>query len=167
MKRYCFDTSGLSKPYQDMPEDIYGRLWEGMKQVITAGLIAVTKEIYDEMVCIEGSLGECIRANQAKLQLEIGQPDWNWEAYLAHMVRMQTQHHAYISEYTGGRKGTVGLKDLTIIGMAKTLGLPVVSMEVFITQSESKNRRIPNICHMEGVEHLDFNHFLRKQGLRL
>jgi dephospho-CoA kinase len=56
---------------------------------------------------------------------------------------------------------------MTIIALAKTLGLPVVSMEKFIHQQDSKNRRIPNICQMEGIQHLDFNQFLRALGTKL
>ena len=167
MKKYCFDTSGLSNPYEDMPDDIYTSLWQGVIAVISSGIIAVTSEIYEEMTHIQGDLGTCIKINKSKLQLEIGEDTWDWQTYITHMTRMHVEHHVYISEYTGGRKGTVGLKDLTIVGLAKTLGLPVVSMEAFITQPESKNRRIPNICAMEGVEHLDFNRFLRKQSIRL
>jgi hypothetical protein len=38
---------------------------------------------------------------------------------------MKVRHEAVISEYNGNRKNTIGLNDLTIIALAKTLGLPV------------------------------------------
>ena len=120
MKKYCFDTSGLSNPYVDMPDDIYTGLWQGVMAVVSSGIVAVTAEIYEEMAHIQGDLGACIQNNKAQLQLEVGESTWNWQAYIAHITRMRTQHYAYISEYTGGRKGTVGLNDLTIV--ADTVG---------------------------------------------
>jgi hypothetical protein len=38
-------------------------------------------------------------------------------------------------------------------------------MEKLITAPNAKKKRIPNICQAEGVEHLDFNDFLRREGL--
>ncbi len=58
------------------------------------------------------------------------------------------------------------MNDLTIIAMAKTLGLPVVSMEKAVSEAPgTKKRRIPNICKAEGVLHLGFNDFLHQEGL--
>jgi hypothetical protein len=75
---------------------------------------------------------------------------------------MRTTHHDIISEYNGGRKGTVGLNDVSIVALAKTLGLPVISMESPNFQSTDKRVRIPGLCAKEGVEHLTFNEFLTK-----
>jgi hypothetical protein len=55
---------------------------------------------------------------------------------------------------------------MSIIALGKTLSLPVVSMEALIMQPESKNRRIPNICQIETVEHLTFSDFLRREQFR-
>ena len=65
-----------------------------------------------------------------------------------------------------GSAKTICLNDLTIIALAKTLGLPVVSMERLVSEGPgTKKRRIPNICKAEGVEHLSFNDFLRREKL--
>lgn len=42
MKRYCFDTSGISNPVETMPDDIFESLWLKVIAVIEAGEIAVT-----------------------------------------------------------------------------------------------------------------------------
>lgn len=52
------------------------------------------------------------------------------------------------------------MPDLTIIALGRTLGLPVVSMEVTALPSPDK-RRIPDICDLEGVVHHTFNEFLK------
>ena len=165
MKRYCFDTSGISNPLESMPEDIHGSLWSGFKtKCLQSGIIAVTQEIYDEMQHIQGSVGQCIRDHRADLVMEVGD-DWDWGTYITNVNSMEDSHHAYISEYCGGSRKTVCLNDISIIALAKTLGLPVVSMEERVTAG-SKKLRIPDICDLEGVAHLGFNEFLRNEKLR-
>jgi hypothetical protein len=56
MKKYVVDTSGISNPLETMPEDIHESAWKKIKECITNGDLAVTKEIYDEMVNIVGSV---------------------------------------------------------------------------------------------------------------
>lgn len=76
---------------------------------------------------------------------------------------MRTKHQSIISEYNGNRKGTVGLNDVSIVALAKSLGLPLISMESRSFQSSDKKVRIPGLCDLEGVEHLSFNDFLNKE----
>lgn len=165
-KKYCFDTSGISNPLETMPEDIHESAWTKIKACIEGGMFAVTTEIYDEMIHITGTVGECIRANEAALMLEIGEGKWDWDSYTGHVTRMQDQHRQFISEFNNNRRGTVCLNDISIIGLAKTLKLPVVSMETPIRNQDSLKRRIPNICDLEGLEHLLFSDFCRSEGLK-
>lgn len=79
---------------------------------------------------------------------------------------MRLTYKAVISEYNGNRKSTICLNDVSIIALAKTLTLPVVSMESLSTQDSNKRKRIPNVCQDEGVPHLNFNQFLRAEGIR-
>lgn len=71
MKKYCVDTSGISNPLETTPEDIHQSAWVRIKECISNGDLAVTKEIYDEMIHIGGSVGECIKASAAQLVLEL------------------------------------------------------------------------------------------------
>jgi len=119
------------------------------------------------MTHIPGSIGDCIRNNEAKLVLEVEQDGWDWRTYVEHVARMQLAYENVISEYNGNRKDTVGLNDISIIALAKTLGLPVVSMEATLKQVSEKKKRIPEICALEGVAHYDFSEFLRKAGIKL
>src|SRR4029079_15831728 len=102
-----------------MPEDIHGTLWTKVAKVVEAEKFAVTAEIYDELVHLPGSVGEYIKHNKAKLQLEIEESNWDWKTYLTHVERMRIKYAAVISEYNGNRKNTIGLNDLSIIALGK------------------------------------------------
>lgn len=168
MKKYCFDTSGISNPVENMPDDIYGSLWRKVVPVIEAGKIAVTTEIYDEMQgSIRSLVGACIDANRAAMVLEIGDASWDFMSYTEIVAEMQVRHHGFIAEYNRNRRGTVGLNDISIVALAKALGLPLVSMERAASVNATARRRIPDVCELEHVEHLTFNDFLRREGISL
>lgn len=167
MKAYCIDTSGLSNPLEFMPEDIHPTLWQKIADFIVTNRFAVTVEIYDELTHLSGPIGDCIKGNRSALALEVDDVGWDGVAYLGHTSRMQIVHTKFISEHNQNRKGTVGLNDISIIALGKTLGLPVISMETFIADPIAKSRRIPNICASEGVQHMTFNEFLRREQIRI
>ncbi|MGQ4272619.1 DUF4411 family protein [Terrihabitans sp. B22-R8] len=149
-----------------MPEDIHKTMWAGFCNLVEGGKIAATTEIYEEMCHIPGAVGGSLLVSKAEIVLELGEPEWDWETYIGHTQQMQVDHAGFISEFTGGSSKTICLNDLTIIALAKTLALPVVSMERHVPEDPgTKKRRIPNICAVEGVEHLGFNDFLRREKL--
>ena len=165
MKKYAFDTSGISNPLETMPEDIHESMWKDFKtKCLGSGIIAVTQEIYDEMVHIPGSVGQCIKGGKIELVMEVG-GDWDWGTYITNVNNMEDDHHDFISEYAGGSKKTVCLNDISIIALAKTLGIPVVSMEERVT-SGAKKLHIPDVCDLHKVDHLTFSEFLRKEKLK-
>ena len=167
MPKYCIDTSGLSHPYETIPEDIHPSLWNKVKGFIADGHAAMTKEIFNESSHIDGGLGDFIKAHEELVLYEVNADHWNWKAYIDHNVRMQDEHKQWISEYTTGSPKTICLNDVTIIALAKTLGLPVVSMEIMVKEDPgTKKRRIPNICAAEGVKHLTFNEFCRLEKFK-
>jgi hypothetical protein len=71
MKKYCFDMSGISTPLELMPTDIRVTMWTNVEAILASGEVAVTKEIYDEMIHIPASVGDCIRKCEAQLVLEV------------------------------------------------------------------------------------------------
>lgn len=168
MKGYCLDTSGLSTPLENMPEDIHTVLWSSVAKLIEGGKFAVTTEIYEELELLPGSIGECIKNNKDNLQLEIEDEEWDWKKYLDHVERMRLTYADVISENNSNRKNTVGFNDLSIIALAKTLGLPVVSSEKKLhgEQDSKKRQKIPDICDKEGIPHMTFNDLLRKEGIK-
>jgi len=168
MKRYCVDTSGLSTPLGRMPDDIYQPVWDMVISVLETGAVAVTQEIYEEMEgSLRGVVGTFIDTNRDLMVLEIGQDTWDWPSYGPTLDALKKTHYAFISEYNSNRAGTVGLNDLSIIALAKVTRLPLVSMEAESGPNATHRRKIPDVCLIEGVEHLEFNEFLRREGLSL
>lgn len=149
-----------------MPQDIHRTMWRKVIEIIQSGSVAVTTEIYDEMVHIPGDIGACIIKSKDLLVLEINQSGWDWKSYVQHSTRMNSQYREFIQEYGSGSPRTVGLNDMSIIALAKSLGLPCVSMEGSAMSSPVK-RKIPDICRMDGVEHLTFSDFLRREGITI
>lgn len=103
--------------------------------------------------------------NKALILHEVTKGNWNWQDYLKHAAKMQLDHKQYIREFCGGSPKTVCVNDISIIALAKTLKLPVLSMEKPVDKS-SKKRHIPDICAAEGVTHISFNDFCRKEGFQ-
>lgn len=167
MKRYCLDTSGFSNPIQDVPEDIHVTLWDRLCDLVRAGHFATTQEVYDELTHIPGKVGECIKDHKAELVLEIGAGDWHWQDYIAHNNAIRPKWQPWI-EGTGGSKASLSPADFSVIILAKTLALPVVSMEIPCgTLIGTKSRKIPDVCLSEQIVHMTFNDLLRAEGLRL
>ncbi|WP_417463327.1 DUF4411 family protein [Kordiimonas sp.] len=164
MKKYCFDTSGISNPLETTPLDIYKTLWAQFEEVVLSGSIGVTAEIFEEMMHIDGEVGELLKKSKSSLICEVEEDWWDWPKYVEYSANLIVKYGEFISEYTGGSPKTICLNDMTNIALAGTLGIPVVSMEVSTAPSVTK-KRIPDICAMEGVEHLMFNDFLRAEGL--
>jgi hypothetical protein len=167
MKKYCLDTSGLSTPFETMPADIYMGLWSQIENCIARGIFAATTEIYDELVRIGGNLGQVIRNNESQIRLEIGFGNWNYDGYLSYIAKSHPTYEPYING-TGGSRASLSFPDFSIVMLAKTLSLPVISMEIPCAhQPNSRKRKIPDICVLEGVKHMTFNEFLRAEGIIL
>ena len=163
---YCFDTSGFSNPLEDIPEDIYISLWRQVRKVIGDGKICYNAEISKEMESIYGELGKYLESCKKEICLEIGEERWPWSEYITCAKQLRNDYETVISEYNGDRKGTVGINDISIIALAKTLELPLVSMEkANIYQPSVKKKRIPDICKLVDVRHMDFNGFLREERI--
>jgi hypothetical protein len=104
----------------------------------------------------------------AKNADEIGVGNWDWNEYISNVNRMTKRYHAFISDYHNNRQSTIDLKDLSLVALAKTLTLPVVSMEGFDGGQISETKmRIPRLCINENVIHYTFVELLRKEGISL
>ena len=166
--KYCLDTSGFSSPLENMPEDLHTVIWSRVMACVKDGMFAATTEIYEELEHLPGGIGACIKESKAVLQFEIEDEKWDRETYLQHVDRMRGEYAEVISENNSNRKKTVGLTDISIIALAKTLGLPVISSEKRLAtgQDSKKRQKIPDICDKEDVRHMSFNEFLRAEGIK-
>ena len=77
MHKYCLDTSGVSNPIMDLPEDIHVTLWQKIQQCVTSGLFCWNKEIQKELDSIYGETGDCLRACNGSCCYEIGADSWD------------------------------------------------------------------------------------------
>ena len=167
MPRYCFDTSGLSKALQDMPSDVFESLWAFVEERIETGDIAVTREIYEELILIDNGFGQFIAANKDKILFEVNQDNWDWNSYLTINAEIVANQYEHISEYSGGSPKTVCLNDVSGVSLAKALGLPLVSGEsITMNLGQAKKRKIPDVCNAEDVLHMTFNDFLKAEGYK-
>lgn len=169
MHKYCLDTSGLSTPVLQMPEDLYISLWGKVIPLIQNEVFCWNREIGNQLASIRGKVGQALLSVNKKCCYEIDQTYWPWKAYLDLTEEWrETKYHQYISEYHGGRKNTIDIPDLSIVALAKILNKPIVSMEnPNYLQSSTTRMRIPALCEREKVVHLDFNGFLRAEKLTI
>ena len=163
-KKYCLDTSGISNPYQIMPPDIFSSLWEKIYVEINSGVFAATPEIYDELKHLPGTLGDVIRSKKSEIILDVDTPGFDGHAFIQNSIYLIQTYRSFISEYSGGSPKTVCLNDMSIIALAKTLELPVISEECRVINS-NKKRKIPDICKEEQISHMSFNEYLRAEGI--
>lgn len=164
--KYCLDTSGFSNPLMEMPEDIHKTLWPSVIVRVKAEIFCWNVEIANEMASIKGSIGTALNECNGSCCFEVGKGSWNWAAYVETNNNWRKQFFDFISEYHGNRKNTIGLNDLSIVALAHTLGLPVVSMESPNLGQPSKTKlRIPDLCKAVNVEHFNFTQLCRKEGI--
>ena len=164
--KYCLDTSGFSNPLMEMPEDIHMTLWRNVLASIQAEIYCWNVEINDEMTLIQGTVGDALNNCKDSCCYEVGKGNWDWESYLVTIDNWRTQFSQYISEYQGNRKNTIGLNDLSIVALAHTLNLPIVSMESpNLGQRSQTKLRIPDLCQEVGVVHYNFTELCRNEGI--
>ena len=127
--KYCLDTSGVSNPVIDLPVDIHTTLWPKVLTAIKVGIFCWNVEISNEMTSIRGVVGDCLKECNESCCLEVGKGNWDWDGYININNLWRQEFKSFISEYNGNRKNTIGLNDLSIVALARILGLPIVSME--------------------------------------
>lgn len=165
--KYCLDTSGLTNPLMDIPEDIHLTIWPNIIKKIREKIFYWNVEISEEMEFIKGNVGTELKDCKETCCFEIEKGDWDWPRYIEINNEWREKFRQYISEYNHYRKDTIGLTDLSIVALASTLNLPLVSMERpnFGNRSEKK-MRIPELCSCVGVAHYDFNKLCRTENIK-
>lgn len=165
MKKYVLDMSGFSNPFEAMPEDIYGSLWAKLRERVVGGIFATTTEVYDELCHIPGHLGQCIKDHEAQLKLEVGSGDWDFATYTQHWNTLHEKYEPWVKGLNG-QKASLSVPDLSVITLARTLALPVVSMEIPCAKDpKARKRKIPDVCALENIVHMTFNDLLRAEAI--
>lgn len=165
--KYCLDTSGISTPVVELPDDVHERLWTNVSAIVKSGIFCWNAEIAKEMLSIPGPIGAGLQSCNGSCCHEIGKGAWPWESYIKINADWQVAYARYISEYQNNLKNTIGLNDMSIVALSKALGLPVVSSETrILVQQNTKKIKIPNLCDLTGVKHLTFHEFCRAEGVK-
>ena len=167
MKAYCLDTSGLSTPLYICRRTYIRFFWKRVEKVVVDGKFAVTTEIYGELVYLPGKIGKYI-ADHKSTAAARGRGGWLGLEDISRSLsqRMRAAHELCNFRYNGNRKNTVGLNDISIIALAKTLGLPViVPRRSWPRHRPATREEIPDVREAEGVPHMSFNEFLRAEGI--
>lgn len=169
MARYCLDTSWITNPLLENPPDVHATLWSRIIDLIDSGAFCWNTEIWEEMngsisdVKVAASLDAC---HKDKGCYEVLQDHWDWQSYTQRYEAMKVAYKPYISELNNNRKSTVGLNDCSIVCLAKTLGLPVASMESPPGQPSQTRMRIPELCRRENVKHFNLTELFRNEGIK-
>lgn len=164
--KYCLDTSGLSNPLMEMPEDIHKTLWASILSTVRAEIFCWNDEIAKEMASIPGMVGATLKGCNGSCCYEINKGSWDWSLYLTTINAWRVEYKRFISEYNGNRKNTVGINDLSLVALAYTLNLPVVSMEKpHLGQQSQTKLRIPDLCRIVNVDHYNFTQLCRREGI--
>ncbi len=149
-----------------MPEDIHKTLWQNVVAKVETEIFCWNPEIAEEMSSIYGIIGDALNSCNGSCCYELGKGSWDWIAYLKTYDLWKKQFGQFISEYHNNRKNTIGLNDLSIVALAHTLNLPIVSMETpNLGQPSSTKMRIPDLCIAVDVQHLNFTYICRKEGI--
>ncbi|MEP0316413.1 DUF4411 family protein [Hyphomonas sp.] len=169
MPRYVLDTSWISNPVMELPQDIHVSLWQRVGGLLESGVFCWNQEIWEELDgSIYGDVADSLQVCQDNGGcFELGQDHWDWDKYIWHVGDIRSRYRDYISEYNSNRKSTIGVNDCSIVCLAKTLGLPVASMEKRNANPSPVRMRIPELCEREGIEHFDLNKLLRAEGIRV
>ena len=168
MHKYCLDTSGISNPVLEMPDEIFVSLWDQVTDKIENHVFCWNIEIFDELSLIPGRVGDSIKVCNKSCCYEVGIGSWPWVDYIGWANAWRNTYKEFISEYNGNRKNTISSNDLSIVALAKTLNLPVLSMEKRNVGIPSQTKlRIPDLCDRVSVDHLTFNEFLYGEGIRI
>lgn len=165
-KRYCFDTSAFSTPLEQMPVEIHRRFWANVVSFLELGEFAMTEEVFDEAAVIKAPIGSTIASVKRDVIYRLGETHWDSAAFAHHFDHCRIEYRQFIHEYNGLKKAqTVGLTDVGIVCLAKTMSLPLVSSEVPLKGPSPKKLKIPDLCGKLKVEHLTFNEFLIAESI--
>lgn len=166
MTNYCLDTSGVSKPWLELPVRVFPTLWLKVWDRIENDCFCWNDEIAQEIDRLDDPLRKKLKSREHVCRFRNDSTLWPYGNYSNLILEWERKYSQYIQENHGNRTGTIGRADLSIVALAKTLTLPIVSMERPNTSSPSKTKiRIPELCKRENITHLNFVEFLEAEGV--
>ncbi len=139
--KYVFDNSPLSALFRNYYRDRFPSLWESFDTMIAEGEITSTREVLREIENIGGEVAIWASDNKGLFVTPTAEEaEFVTEIYKVAHFQQNIERQKILR---GGQNA-----DTFLIARAKTLGIPVVTMEKYKEHSV----KIPNICEHFGVE---------------
>ena len=149
--KYVFDSNIFIELQRRQPIDVYPTVWAKISELMEAGVIISSQEVYEEILAGNDNLTTW--AKQREASFKASDEDIQME------VRSILAEHRGLVE--GGKKKNNA--DPFVIALAKVLGCSVVSEEVRTNNQESP--KIPDVCYGVGIPCLNFVGFSREMKL--
>ena len=151
---YVLDTGVISNLHKNYYRKRFVTLWEEFDQLVEEGKITSTREVLHELG--DGSPGADLEWAEANIKL-FATPDAKEGAFVAKIYAV-AHFQANIEKqklYKGGRNA-----DAFVVARAYATGGTVVTAEHFKPHAV----KVPNICKHFGVQCLDLEGFMEKEG---
>jgi hypothetical protein len=157
--RYCIDTNVIVSFLRGTDDEFYGSdvfapQWLFIEELATKGAIVAPREVERELTgwarTIEG-MAQWVRSHKGLfLAVEAS-------AQLVAAKEIVNAYPAYASStnYVG---------DLSIMSLAKYLGVAVLTLERRADHHAEKRPKIPNVCQEFGIDCVSVSGFLRREG---
>jgi len=153
---YCIDTNVILSFLSETDDEFYGadifkEQWHQIEQRIQSGEIVAPREVEREL------------GRHAKKRAKVG-PWLKTRRYMFCDVDSAQLEFAkrVVNKYPAYGRDNNYLGDLTVISLAGSRGLAVISLEQPVQQSGQKRPKIPNVCNEFGITHLSVSGFLRR-----
>jgi len=151
--KYSVDTSGLITGWRyDYPPDVFPVVWDSLDELIKAGVVVASEEVYAELKAGNDDLYAWVRARK-KMFLPL-------DAAIQNAVTSILAVHPTWIPADRSRN----MADPFVIAVAQVHGCAVVSAEKWSNSPKPENVRIPNVCHGFGIRHVTFLELMREQG---
>jgi hypothetical protein len=148
---YSIDTSGLIDGYvRYYPPEVFPCLWDKIDELVEAGLLVASEEVYIEIQKKDDALAQWARQRK-RMFVPVD------AAIQAAVTEIMATHGALVNIKTGGSAA-----DPWVIGLAQVRGLTVVSGEIW----RHPKLTIPSVCAAKAVRHLGFLDMIRDLGWR-
>lgn len=151
MSIYVFDTNIFINLQQRQPIDLYPSVWEKISELMEAGTVISSHEVYEEIMVGDDELTSWIKHREESFVLS--------SEIIQRNVRDILKTHRALVE--GGKKKNTA--DPFVIAVANVLGGKVVTTETL--SGGSNPPKIPNVCMDLGIDCMDFVAFQREMKL--
>lgn len=149
--KYVFDTNIFIELQRRQPIDVYPTVWAKISELMEAGVIISSQEVYEEILAGNDTLATW--AKQRETYFKASDEEVQME------VRSILADHRGLVE--GGKKKNSA--DPFVIAIAKLSGCAVVSEEARTNNQDSP--KIPDVCSGAGIPCINFIGFSREMKL--